>query len=165
MREIVVDASVVMKWIISEEHSSEARLLLTSDGSDHEHNLFLIAPDVMLAEVAHGLRRLVSRGVVNPAQAESLFDFVLVHAPVELFGIYGDEQYDPQGSMVRDALQLANRYLCSLYDALYICLALKRSAGFVTADLKLYNKSLPLTAGRSLIWVADLPQWLGTHST
>lgn len=159
MIEIVTDASVVMKWLIQEEFSAEARLLL-SDPSLIQIDALLIAPDIMLAEIAHGLRRLVNRKVLATSDAEQYFSQFLKSLPIELYGIWGDSNYDPARAMVEDALMLGNQYGCSLYDALYVCLTIKRGAFLVTADRKLYEKPLPLSWTGQLVWIGDIPQWL-----
>ncbi|MEN3002354.1 MAG: type II toxin-antitoxin system VapC family toxin [Armatimonadota bacterium] len=163
MRELVIDASVAVKWLVQEEHSNEARLLLQhlslAQGSA---NLILIAPDVILAEIGHALRRLVNRGEIAPALSEILYDYFVTHVPLVLIGLHSDPRYDAENHLVQDAIRLGNQNVYSFYDALYICLALKRNAFLVTSDRKLYEKPLPLSQGQQLIWVGDIPQWLSS---
>jgi predicted nucleic acid-binding protein len=48
MDDVVVDASVVIKWFVAEPHSAEARKLLT----DHQAGtLNFLVPDLLYAEV------------------------------------------------------------------------------------------------------------------
>jgi predicted nucleic acid-binding protein len=50
MNYLVVDASVVIKWLVFEPYSTEARQIL----SDYQAgDLTLLAPDLLLAEVAN----------------------------------------------------------------------------------------------------------------
>jgi len=162
MRELVVDASVAIKWLVQEEYSAEARLLLTYLSSvEGSASLILIAPDVILAEIGHAMRRLVNRGELLANTAEILYSYFVKNAPIALFNIYNDARYGTGEHLVLDAIRIGNQYSCSFYDALYVSLSLKRNAFFVTSDRKLYDKLLPIFQGQQMIWVSDIPQWLG----
>ena len=50
MATLVVDSSVALKWFLKEHDADQAELVLSAGGE-------LLAPDLVLAEVANGLRR------------------------------------------------------------------------------------------------------------
>lgn len=160
MNEVVVDASVAVKWLVQEEYSQEAKRLLRADVVSR---LKLIAPDVLAAEIGHALRRLVNRGELQTAQAEALYDALMQNNPLQLFHL--DWQVGAAQTLAQTALRLGNLYTCSFYDALYIALTLDRNATFITADRRLYEKPLPLVKGQGIIWVGDVEGWVNGLSS
>ena len=55
---VVIDASVAVKWYVTEAWRTEARSVLASAAER-------IAPDIILTEVANALRRKVTEGMVT----------------------------------------------------------------------------------------------------
>lgn len=155
MSEIVVDASVALKWLVQEEYSADALLLLSSSVISRWS---LIAPEVILAEVGHALRRLVNRNELTAPQATALFDAFVAHNPIQLFSLTWRTQQNL--TLAQDAMQIGNQYICSFYDSVYIALALGRNGTLVTADRRLFGKPLPLQPNQNLVWIGDLAQWL-----
>lgn len=70
----VVDASVAMKWLVTEEHSDEAVRLLRKE-------LTLVAPELVFAEVANALWAMRRRGHIDRADAAAAVD-TLRDAPI-----------------------------------------------------------------------------------
>jgi predicted nucleic acid-binding protein len=112
---IVVDASVAVKWVIAEEHSALADAL-----SDRQ----MSAPSLLLVECANALLRRVRAGEI-PAQALPGKVRALRLAPVRLV---------PTERHLEGAIALATQLRHSLYDCLYLALALDERAPLVTAD-------------------------------
>ena len=56
---LVVDASVAVKWLITEEWTEESRRLLAASIDRH-------APDLILAETANVLWKKARRGEIDP---------------------------------------------------------------------------------------------------
>jgi predicted nucleic acid-binding protein len=112
---IVVDASVAVKWVIAEEHSALADAL-----SDRQ----MSAPSLLLIECANALLRRVRAGDIL---ARAVPDKVraLRLAPVRLV---------PTERHLEGAVALATQLRHSLYDCLYLALALDERAPLVTAD-------------------------------
>lgn len=63
----------------------------------------------------------------------------------------------PIGPLLRPAMDIALQYDRTVYDALYVALALREQCQLVTADRRLYN-ALAGVFPESLLWVADLPE-------
>lgn len=126
----VVDASVVLKWIVQEPDSGAAlKYLAASD---------LEAPSIWLAETANALWRYVTLGQLRRDEAESRLAALRI-APITTIPLEQD---------VEGALALANALGHPVYDCLYLALAIRKSGKVVTADKRL----LALTGKR-----ADLP--------
>lgn len=121
---IVVDASVALKWVVTEPGSDEASRLLTRANDD---SLSLIAPEHLLGEVGNGLRKRVAQGVLLADDAVAALD-AIVALPLELIG--GSDRW------IR-SLRAALDWGVTTYDALYVLLALDLPAELITADLRL----------------------------
>lgn len=119
-RPLVIDASVAFKWFVPEEGQDAALALL-------EQPRRLIAPELVLAEVANIAWKARSRGNLTAAQAAELlariedpFDEIVSMRP--LFAL---------------AHELAVAFGRPAYDFMYVVLAEDRDSVMVTADVKL----------------------------
>jgi predicted nucleic acid-binding protein len=122
----VVDASVAAKWLVPENESDKAEDLLRRW---QKRSFDLSAPQMILAEVANVLWKRSARGLLAANKAASLYsDFTRLKIPLE-----------PNGNLVAAALELALHHRTSVYDGLYLALALDLGWDFVTADEKLYR--------------------------
>lgn len=112
---IVIDASVALKWVLSETGSDAADSLLDQD---------LMAPVLWLAESANVLWRRARIGNITAEQAiVRLSD--LRKAPVASVAM------EPH---LERALRLATEIDHPVYDCLYLALALHHDTHVVTAD-------------------------------
>jgi predicted nucleic acid-binding protein len=138
VKSIVVDASVAVKWVVAEDFSDQADLLRGS---------VLCAPAHWQAEAVNVLWAKVYRGDLLPAGAIDRAR-MLMQAPVELV---------PLSPLMDEALKQSLAYGITIYDSLYLALAVARDIAFVTADRKLLQK---LSGDPNLMalvrWVGDL---------
>ena len=137
MKTTIVDASVIAAAFLPEPEHDLARALLASP-------TVLRAPDFLAAEVANVLWKRQRRGELDAAEAEDLLADVL-RLPIA---------YTPTAALVGAALPLALRTQRSVYDCLYLALAVTHHAVMVTGDLRLVN-ALAQTA------LAPHVRWLG----
>lgn len=117
MTELVIDASVALKWVVEEDGSDAAVALLGRN---------LAAPDLLVTETANALWRRVRRGELTAEEALRRVD-ELGRAPLEL--VASEELI---GSAVRLAIELGH----PVYDCLYLALAIARDCPVVTADAR-----------------------------
>lgn len=120
---LVVDASVVLKWIIDETGSDAALALKGHD---------MVAPAILRLETANVLRTLCQRGAVTQRQARDLFD-LLVSAPVTII--------DQDTVLETRALDLALELDHPVYDCIYLALAERTGRTLVTADARFARKA------------------------
>ena len=123
---IVVDASVVIKWFIPEADSEKAVKLRDRH---IEGSLTLIAPDLLVYEVANALSYYPDLSVDEIKQdleALLMMDLDLIQ---------------PSGGFVSSIAEDARKYAVSIYDSSYIALAEATSSSLITADRKLYEKA------------------------
>jgi len=133
---LVVDASIAIKWVIPEVLSDEADRV--RDGEDD-----VLAPDLLLVEVANALWRKTSAKEISPREASAAFDLVR-QSGIDL---------RPTGPLVPRAMDVARRLDHPVYDCVYLALAEREHATFVTADQRLLRR---LSTRRLDISIVDL---------
>jgi predicted nucleic acid-binding protein len=136
---VVVDASVVIKWLVPEIHSEAAGRLL-----DGERELW--APDLLWAEVGNVVWKKWRLGELPaPTAVALLADFrrlpLSIHSSDPLF---------------EAAWEIAQSLGRTFYDSLYLALALGHGCPLVTADLKLWRALQDRPVRGSLLWVEEL---------
>lgn len=115
-----VDASVAVKWFVSESFSEEAAAWL-EEGPD------LYVPELFFAEVPNVLWKKVTRGQVAEADARTAHE-ALRDIP---FRVVSNQ------SVAEAALDLALSIGRSAYDCFYLAVARAFEAPLVTADRRL----------------------------
>ncbi len=112
---LVIDASVALKWVAVEEDSAAAEALLDEP---------LLAPDFLLVECANVLWTKVRRQVWTRDEAHGALAMIR-SARIELF---------PAASYIDAAQSIAFEVAQTVYDSLYLAVALAERATLVTAD-------------------------------
>jgi predicted nucleic acid-binding protein len=138
----IVDASLVAKWFLPEEHKDKAEQILR-DFIDEK--VQLVAPDLIVAELGSILwKRSTKLKDISTAQAEQIYnDFLALRLPLR-----------HSAGVAKAALKIAIRAEHQIYDMLYIALAEESACEFVTADKTLVNKLGNTFA--CLRWIGDL---------
>ena len=121
MTALVVDASVAIKWLVREEGSDNALCLLDAK---------LVAPDLLYAEAANILWKMVRRGQVSADEADQAA-YALSQVEIQIV---------PARSLFASALRLSVQLDHPAYDCVYLAAADALAATFVTADAKLLRK-------------------------
>jgi predicted nucleic acid-binding protein len=114
---LVVDASVALKWVVSEVLSAQADRILVA-----EHDL--VAPDLLAVEAANALWKKTSRQELSARQAREALG-VLLQAGIA---------WHSSSPLVPRALELAHLLRHPVYDCVYVALAERLGATLVTAD-------------------------------
>ncbi len=125
-KEVVVDASVVVKWFVEEEYSREANLLRDA----YANGLIdVAAPTLLPYEVLNALKYSGAFGEEELKEvAVALEDFQIT-------------LFDLKGELAVKSIELAMRRGLTIYDASYIALAQILNAELYTADEKLIRKT------------------------
>jgi predicted nucleic acid-binding protein len=122
MTTLVVDASVVAKWFFPEEYSRESRRLLTPRRT-------LLAPDLVWSEIGNIAWKRVRRDELKAEEAaEIIADLVKMPLVVT-----------PTQGLLAPALELAIATDRTVYDCMYLALAIDRKCRLVTADERFVN--------------------------
>jgi len=140
MSVLVVDASVVIKWLVPEIHALAAGRLLEAGAE-------LIAPDLLFAEVANTMWKKARRGELTSEIAQELVDD-LPRIAVQTF---------PCRDLASEAHAVAIATGRSVYDSMYLALAIRLDTRLVTADERLVNaiRATPMLASH-IRFVAEM---------
>ncbi len=123
---IVLDASVVLKWVfIDEDKGESARYFKEKHISEVE---IIAVPELFFYEIANVLATNTRLSIGDVTEAFSL----ICNFDLEVFSFDLDE--------FLSAMALSRQYKISLYDASYIELAIRLDCNFITADKRLYAK-------------------------
>lgn len=114
----IVDASVVVKWLVEEEGSDRAARVM---------RLPLVAPESLVPECLGALRKRVQRGLMIQQLALDAAH-VLARAGIA---------FEPVQPLAPDILALSLRLSLSTYDCAYLALACKLGGVVITADQRL----------------------------
>ncbi len=136
----VVDASVAAKWYVPEIESEGALRFL--DGN-HE----LLGPELLLPELGNILWKKVRRGELTPREAREVLRAFL-SAPVAI---------QSSEILLEPAFDLAIGLRRTVYDSLYLALALLQGCRMVTADRPLYDAVSQSPFAAHIHWVSDPP--------
>jgi predicted nucleic acid-binding protein len=123
VRALVVDASVAIKWLVLEDMSDVAKELSVT--GDH-----LVAPRLIMTEVANALARKTIQGMLTRQEAKSHLDALPRFLP-ELMDV--DELIEP-------AFENACALRHPIYDLIYLEAARTIDGQLVTADLRFAAK-------------------------
>lgn len=141
---LVIDASVAVKWLVSEPGTEKAEAVLTAC---REGKITPFAPEILVAEVAGVLWKRVMRRFLQADEALFLYQRFDRIRPV----------LTPISKLANRALNLALEHQHSIYDSLYVALASGNDWELLTADEKLYQ-----TFHASFPKVRLLADWRGT---
>lgn len=120
MSVFVVDASVVVKWFVPEIHSDAARRLLAVP---HEY----VAPDLLFAEAANTIWKKIRRKELTAEDGQRLVADI-ARIAVEAVSCR---------ALAEDAHALASATGRTVYDAMYLALAVRFDTRLLTADDRL----------------------------
>ena len=136
----VVDASVGVKWMLPEPFAAEAARL-----QDPGHQLHV--PAFFEVELVNILWKKVRQGILTRAQA----DVFLGQLPTLLLLRHAD------GPLLPAAFDLADRTQRTVYDCLYLALAIQLGGRMVTADERFVNSLTGIPWAASVLRVQDVP--------
>jgi len=140
MKALVIDASVVLKWYLSDEEHGDIALGILEDFISERISLH--APALLEFEVANGLAIAQRRARVEADETIKA---------MEGFTELGIELHPLSPYFVK-ALEYAEKYKITAYDAAYVALADELEVNIVTADKRLYNSTEGLGC---VIWIGE----------
>ena len=142
MKNVVIDASVVLKWYLADEEQGERALGLL-DGFVKQ-KIGLLAPHLLLYEVLNGLLLAGRKGRLLQEQIDPAFEGFLA------LGILFK---DPAPYYAR-IIQLGLERSITAYDGAYLALAEGEQVPMITADEKLIR-----LAGKGLVPITSLTEF------
>ena len=138
MTALVIDSSVAIKWYLPEEHSDRAIALQREDIELH-------APDLLYVECGNVVWKRERKSELTRLDAAAILDSL---------GMLGIETHS-SWPLVLASFEIAAATGRTVYDSLYIALALQLECKFVTADLKLCNALKGTELSTSIVWLPE----------
>lgn len=139
MKKFVVDASVAIKWFVPEIHSEAASYLV-------DPQIALCAPDLIVSEFGNTLWKKVRRGELLREEAHEILS-AFAALPIEIY---------PAGMVVSSAFRIATELDRSVYDSLYLAIAIAQQCALITADRKFHAALAASPWGDHVRWVEDV---------
>ena len=139
MTRLVLDASVAVKLFFEEEHSGAAERCVQGASE-------LLAPDLIWVETANVIRKRQRRGDISKEQAAAIAGHLL-GLPLHIH---------PSADLIPDALELAMQFDRTVYDALYLALAVKSGCPMVSGDKRLANALAKTPLREHIAWIGEL---------
>jgi predicted nucleic acid-binding protein len=137
--DLIVDASVAVKWFTLEVDGGRAKAILKSERT-------LLAPRLIIGEVANALARKVGQGLVTRSDATEYLSSV----PILIANLLDTDD------LIRPAFENACNHRHPIYDFIYLQAARNRNTQMVTAD----SRFVARLAGTSLArFVMPLSDW------
>lgn len=135
----VVDASVAIKWYVTEVYTAEAEKLL--DGS-----LELHAPELIVPEFGNIIWKKVRVKDLTAQEAAQIIDAfqkqkITFHSP---------------DNLLKAAFTGAERTGQTVYDWTYLALAVSLGCELVTADERFYKALEKTSVKKHLLWIGDV---------
>jgi predicted nucleic acid-binding protein len=140
MTPAVVDSSLVIKWFVPEVLTAEAIRLRGSGQVLH-------APDFLDVEVANIAWKKIRRGVMLRIEG----DFIISQLPLLPLVRHS------AGPLLPSAFDLADRTGRTVYDCLYLALAVQLGGQMVTADDRLANAFASTAWAANVLRLQDVP--------
>lgn len=137
---VVVDSSVVIKWYVNENHTVEAEQLI--DG-----RFELNAPELLLAEVGN----IVWKKLRNDDIDEQLANFTIESIARQKIYLHSHKE------LFKSAYERAIETRTSVYDWIYLSLALSLSCPFITADRKFFLALRKTRFKKDIVWIENIP--------
>ena len=135
----VVDSSVATKWFVPEALSEQAIDLLRLENE-------FAAPDLLLPEFGNVLWKKARLRELTRQEATATVR-ALESVPLAIF---------PSGPLLESAFEIALATGRTVYDSLYLALALALDCPLVTADERFANALRGTRLAANVLWIGDL---------
>ena len=126
MNDVVVDSSVVAKWVLAEPDSAHALRLTTEIPAAGGR---LVVLDLVLPEVGNAIWKCHRQKAITLDEARKAL------AELQSFPFH----FEPAARLMNQAFEIAVKCDRAFYDALFVALAKDLGVKGVTADEPLYN--------------------------
>lgn len=126
---VVVDASVAAKWLLPEGREALVSEALALLGEYDREEVRFVVPDLFYVETASAIWKAVRAGRVSRAFGDQALVLLTQRGFATVSSI----------KLLDIAFQIATAHGQSLYDSLYVALAVQTNSQLITADERLAN--------------------------
>ena len=134
----VIDASVMAMLLFREAHSMAAENWMRRTQRP-------LAPDLIWAEVANVVWKRHRRQEISTTEALAITDQLLA-APIHIY---------PSSDLIKDATELALKFDRTIYDSLYLALAIRTKTVLVSGDKRLVNSLKNTNIEKYVVWIGN----------
>lgn len=134
----MVDASVAAKWFVPEVHTDAAVRLFEGDHS-------LAVPDLFLSEFGNIVWKKVRLGNITHDEGREILKAIKA-VPLDVVSSV---------TLLDAAFEIAVGLGRTMYDSLYVALAVLKNCELVTADRTLWQVMRPTPFARNVRWIED----------
>lgn len=138
MSRYVVDASVAAKWFVPEVHSDAALRIFEGDHS-------LAVPDLFLSEFGNILWKKVRLGDINRNEGREILKAIKI-VPLDVVS---------SATLLDPAFEIAVGLGRTMYDSVYVALAVLEDCEFVTADRTLWRVMRTTSFAGNVLWIEE----------
>ena len=136
---VVVDASVAIKWFLAEDHTADAESLISSDFDIH-------APELAISEFGNIVWKKLRYGDVQTGEGAAIVDaFFKV-------GI----NFHSNGPLLSAAVEIAVESGQTVYDCTYLALAIALDCPVITADRKFFLGLRNTRFRNQIVWIENI---------
>ena len=135
---LIIDASVLIKFFVPEVLSSKAEQLLARV---EEGSVKLFAPDLIYAEAGNTLWKKHRLKELAQSEVGKIIDLI-ISIPLKV---------EPSKTLFPLAIDIAIAYEVTVYDALYLSMAKVYETQMITADRKLFDLTAKTDLKRSVM--------------
>jgi predicted nucleic acid-binding protein len=139
---LIIDASVLIKFFVPEVLSDKAEELLARVG---EGSVTLFAPDLIYAESGNTLWKKHRLKELTQSEVGKITDLI-ISIPLKV---------EPSKALFPLATDVAIAYDVTVYDALYLSMAKLYETQMVTADRKLFDLTAKTNLKRTVSWLGS----------
>jgi predicted nucleic acid-binding protein len=136
---LVVDACIGTKWFFEEIYTEHAVRIL-----DDKYTLH--APDLFLLEITNLLCKRIRRREITRNASDEIRK-ALTQLPVN---------YHDENQLIDSAYEIAITTGSSLYDCIYIALAILLDCQMVTSDKRLVDNITNTPFNKHILWIEDV---------
>lgn len=138
MKRAVIDASVLIKLFFEEDHSGAAERFVQATEE-------LLAPDLIWSETANVVWKRYRRGDLSREDATGIAAQI-VRMPLRI---------SASANLIPDALDLAMQFDRTVYDGLYVALAVRTKSVVISGDERLVNSFTGTPLEKNVAWIGD----------
>lgn len=126
---VVVDASVAAKWFLPENGETLADRALALLNKYDKKEVQFVVPDLFYAEIASAIWKAVRAGRVPGAFGDQALALLTQREFATV----------PSLKLLDKAFQIATAFERTVYDSIYVALAVQTNSQLITADERLAN--------------------------
>ena len=139
---LIIDASVLVKFFVPEVLSSKAEQLLASV---EKGSVRLFAPDLIYAEAGNTLWKKHRLKELTQSEVGKITNLI-ISIPLKV---------EPSKALFPLAIDIAIAYDVTVYDALYLSVAKVYETQMMTADSKLFDLAAKTDLKKSVTWLGS----------